>query len=501
MAGAAGGRVGGIPLPKREREREIFHGSSWSPSKPQAHSPDTGSCSRRPSQRRRTGRRSQRPNRWDSNLPDTNTSRCRPTTSPARPDSWQHNQQSSNLPDTNTTSCRPTPTATAYSRAGHHNQPHGQAGRSGKEVAGTPTLLTQIPTVEHSRGGPAGARRAGAASPHTRTAAADGSHATAAATKANGNSSSTTRHPQTDNHRHRGGRPRGGHGRGTTNRAWGVADAAETGTQAASNQQAHPSHAPQADEELHEECPAEGTCRGPQQNNEDGWGKHEGQGDQRRGNKYHKSLIRAEFRRLGLRKPAGSTWNQVAHIVGMAAYADQEDPQHKRGQRHEEDRARFRAMPWRQGPAASSSHGLPPHDPPQQSDASATAAAATATPHRPDREASASTSTSSQQGTTPPTSGASSSGDSHRPMPLDSPISWVSGVQLPEEDPHAPRGHRPRLWRKACARERASFSPRTNTKGKQQYTSGPNTCGREPRKGGTTTPTPGGQPAAANNHR
>ena len=28
---------------------------------------------------------------------------------------------------------------------------------------------------------------------------------------------------------------------------------------------------------------------------------------------------------MGLRKPAGSTWNQVAHIVGMTAFADQED--------------------------------------------------------------------------------------------------------------------------------------------------------------------------------
>ena len=47
---------------------------------------------------------------------------------------------------------------------------------------------------------------------------------------------------------------------------------------------------------------------------------HEGQGDQRRGNKATKSEIREEFRKRGLHKPDSYTWNQVAHWVDMVPF-------------------------------------------------------------------------------------------------------------------------------------------------------------------------------------
>ena len=336
------------------------------------------------------------------------------------------------------------------------DQPPGQAGRSGKEVAGMHTHTTQIPTrgTQARRTRPAHRSRKGKQShAGARTADTDRSRATALAIRANGNSSSTTRHLRTDSHQHPCCRPRGGHGGGVTDSAWGVATAANRDKHTGSRQPA-------------------GTPV-PQQNNEDGWANTKGRGTREEATNTTKAssgrTSGAEFRRLGLRKPAGSTWNQVAHIVGMTAFADQEDdgteedndddsPTAQVGgtaippdgskeaaearQRHEEDRARFRAMlnlhrePWRHGPAASSSsHRPPPHDPPQQSDASAAAAATTA------RGASTNTSTSSQQGTSPPTSGASSSGDSHRPMPLDSPISgYLPPSMLPPELPISVHG-------------------------------------------------------------
>ena len=52
---------------------------------------------------------------------------------------------------------------------------------------------------------------------------------------------------------------------------------------------------------------------------------HEGQGDQRRGNKATKSEIRAEFRKRGLRKPDHYTWNQVAHWVDMVPFETAEE--------------------------------------------------------------------------------------------------------------------------------------------------------------------------------
>ena len=52
---------------------------------------------------------------------------------------------------------------------------------------------------------------------------------------------------------------------------------------------------------------------------------HEGQGDQRRGNKATKSEIRAEFRKRGLHKPDHYTWNQVAHWVDMVPFEAAEE--------------------------------------------------------------------------------------------------------------------------------------------------------------------------------
>ena len=52
---------------------------------------------------------------------------------------------------------------------------------------------------------------------------------------------------------------------------------------------------------------------------------HEGQGDQRRGNKATKSEIRAEFRKRGLHKPDHYTWNQVAHWVDMVPFETAEE--------------------------------------------------------------------------------------------------------------------------------------------------------------------------------
>ena len=74
---------------------------------------------------------------------------------------------------------------------------------------------------------------------------------------------------------------------------------------------------------LEESCPADTKC-----------GKadkpyHEGQGDQRRGNKHTKSQIRAEFRKQGVEKPPHLSWNEAAHMVGMTPFAD--EPQQGRG--------------------------------------------------------------------------------------------------------------------------------------------------------------------------
>ena len=63
---------------------------------------------------------------------------------------------------------------------------------------------------------------------------------------------------------------------------------------------------------------------------------HEGQGDQRRGNKATKSDIREEFRKRGLHKPDSYTWNQVAHWVDMVPFDAEGDggsqsPAHQQG--------------------------------------------------------------------------------------------------------------------------------------------------------------------------
>ena len=80
---------------------------------------------------------------------------------------------------------------------------------------------------------------------------------------------------------------------------------------------------PQQTPELEEVCDPQGgqdqqedQCRGgASQSN-----YHEGQGDQRRGNKATKSEIRAEFKKRGLHKPDQYTWNQVAHWVDMVPF-------------------------------------------------------------------------------------------------------------------------------------------------------------------------------------
>ena len=67
---------------------------------------------------------------------------------------------------------------------------------------------------------------------------------------------------------------------------------------------------------LEESCPADDKCGRADRP------YHEGQGDQRRGNKHTKSEIRAEFRRQGVDKPPHLTWNQAAHMVGMTPFAE-----------------------------------------------------------------------------------------------------------------------------------------------------------------------------------
>ena len=75
--------------------------------------------------------------------------------------------------------------------------------------------------------------------------------------------------------------------------------------------------------ELEEACEPQGGHDQPQGQCQGGASQrnyHEGQGDQRRGNKATKSEIREEFRKRGLHKPDSYTWNQVAHWVDMVPF-------------------------------------------------------------------------------------------------------------------------------------------------------------------------------------
>ena len=74
---------------------------------------------------------------------------------------------------------------------------------------------------------------------------------------------------------------------------------------------------------LDETCPAESKCGRADKP------YHEGQGDQRRGNKHTKSAIRAEFQRRGIDKPDHLSWNEAAHMVGMTPFS--EEQQHDGG--------------------------------------------------------------------------------------------------------------------------------------------------------------------------
>ena len=97
--------------------------------------------------------------------------------------------------------------------------------------------------------------------------------------------------------------------------------------------------APEQVPELEETCEPQGGEDEQQSQCQGGASQrnyHEGQGDQRRGNKATKSEIREEFRKRGLHKPDSYTWNQVAHWVDMVPFdaegeGDSQSPAQQRG--------------------------------------------------------------------------------------------------------------------------------------------------------------------------
>ena len=94
----------------------------------------------------------------------------------------------------------------------------------------------------------------------------------------------------------------------------GTAATAEATTAAGANPEPQETEGTEEIPPLEESCLTDQRCGGADKP------YHEGQGDQRRGNKHTKSEIRAEFKRRGVEKPDHLSWNDAAHMVGMSPF-------------------------------------------------------------------------------------------------------------------------------------------------------------------------------------